>query len=132
VRRGRASFRCGQMSMRSEAANVLPLTVGIRDRFQGVQRGRRLLGLTCAAARGGCSSRAAEAIVPALWPAIKKTHQGLSLVFKQASLKPNAGFNRVLKTQCGSAAARTCGGGVRGPGFAAHHAWHGGGGGSVG
>jgi hypothetical protein len=31
VRRGRASFRCGQMSVRREAANVLPIIVGIRD-----------------------------------------------------------------------------------------------------
>jgi hypothetical protein len=27
----RASFRCGQMPVRREAANVLPITVGIRD-----------------------------------------------------------------------------------------------------
>jgi hypothetical protein len=30
LRRGRASFRCGQMSVRKEAANVLPIIVGIR------------------------------------------------------------------------------------------------------
>jgi hypothetical protein len=39
VRLGRASFRCGQMSVRREAANVLPVIAGTRD---GVVVGVRL------------------------------------------------------------------------------------------
>jgi hypothetical protein len=34
VRRRRASFRCGQMPVRREAANVLPIVVGIRRSVQ--------------------------------------------------------------------------------------------------